>query len=93
MTHSLSPTLITDVESIILHRLLPDRKISFLDTKSDFILIEIMAQGGLSRVDGRTKSHLNRNWLHGESLAIYKEIPLTTRYGTYTMENNSHGEP
>jgi len=44
MTHSLSSTLITDVESIILHRLLPDREISFLDTKSDFILIEIMAQ-------------------------------------------------
>lgn len=44
MTHSLSPALITDVESIILHRLLPDREISFLDAKGDFILIEIMAQ-------------------------------------------------
>lgn len=28
-----------------------------------------------SKIDKRTKSHLNRNRLHGKSLAIYNGIP------------------
>lgn len=63
--------LITDVEPIIFQT-----EISSWCRKRLRFPIEIMARSTLtgSKVDERTKS-LNRNRLHGESLAIYNGIP------------------
>lgn len=71
--------LIADVEPIILDR--------------DFFLVREATSlfYGTEHLDGiqgrRTKSHLNRDQLHGESLAIYNGIRRD-----WHLENNSRGE-